>query len=211
MLKSKPEVYIIESLGLDDEAHLKEGEIISRTLKLSGKMPIYRYIRTTKELEYFTNDFVKSNYRYLHISSHGNNNLISLTFNNLDNNGFARIVANALNRKRLFLSSCGATTVELASKIFEGGTCVSIAGPARAIYFDDAAIFWSAFYHLMFKKEANRMRSKDVRAGMSVFGTALAEQFKYFGRKKDGTLITRVLPPDSVLNERIEELISSEI
>ena len=64
---SKPEVYIIESLGLDDENRRKEGEIISRTMRLSGKKPIYRYVRTQRELEYFVSDFAKSNYRYLHV------------------------------------------------------------------------------------------------------------------------------------------------
>jgi len=48
---SRPEVFIIESLTLDDERHDRyEGQIISRILALSGKSCEYYYIRTTREL-----------------------------------------------------------------------------------------------------------------------------------------------------------------
>ena len=206
---SKPEVYIIESLGHDDENRRKEGEIISRTRRLSGKKPIYRYVRTQRELEYFVSDFAKSNYRYLHVSCHGNDNLISLTLNQLNNDEFARIVAPALARKRLFLSACLATTEDLASKIFAKGACLSVAGPASAINFDDAAVFWSAFYHLMFKKAGNGMANRDIVGSMMAFGWAIAEQFHFFKPNKDGTVSSLVLPSTNLLEKRIDGWLTS--
>ena len=48
---SKPELFIIESLGFDDEKkQLFEGRVISQILHLSDKKSIYYYIRTKAEI-----------------------------------------------------------------------------------------------------------------------------------------------------------------
>lgn len=206
---TKPEVYIIESLDLDDENRRKEGEILSRTLSLAGKRPIYRYVRTKKEFEYFVSDFVNSKYRYLHLSCHGNVNLISLTLDKMNNAEFSRIVGGALDEKRLFLSSCLATTEQLARAVFEQGACRSVAGPVSSINFDDSAIFWSAFYHLMFKKESRSMRNRDIISSMMAFGWALAEQFHFFSPGKDGELNSYILPSKDILERRIDGFLTS--
>ena len=50
--ETKPEVFIIESLQLEDEKeNLYEGQIISQILHLSGRETQYYYIRTRRELE----------------------------------------------------------------------------------------------------------------------------------------------------------------
>lgn len=72
---SKPEVFIIESLELEDEKrNCFEGKILSQILYLSGKKSIYYYIRKKRELEEIVSEFHQSEYRYLHISCHGNEN-----------------------------------------------------------------------------------------------------------------------------------------
>jgi len=53
-LSTKADVCIIETLEFLDEDMRREGEIISRTLKLSGKHPHYSYVRSTQELQAFT-------------------------------------------------------------------------------------------------------------------------------------------------------------
>lgn len=199
-----PEVYIIESLDLEDEGNRKEGEVLSRTLSLSGKKPIYRYIRTKKEFEYFIDDFGKSGYRYLHISCHGNEDLIHLTMNKMSNVEFSKIVGGALAGRRLFMSACLVTTIDLASKIFAEGDCRSVAGPVSTINFDDSTIFWSAFYHLMFKKEGGGMANRDIVSSLMVFGWALAEQFRFFMRQKDGSVKSLLLPSRETLETRID-------
>jgi hypothetical protein len=59
---------IVESLEfLQEDTHC-EGEIISRTLRLSGKPTQYVYLRSRDELEAFVKEFGRSDHRYLHIS-----------------------------------------------------------------------------------------------------------------------------------------------
>jgi len=64
--KTKPEVFIIESLNLQDENdHLQEGDLISRMLHLVGKAGTqYYYIRTERELEEIVDLFDESDCRY---------------------------------------------------------------------------------------------------------------------------------------------------
>jgi hypothetical protein len=62
----RPEVFIVESLGANDE---REGKIIRSILRMGGKSPVYRYVKTMEGLEDAIAEFHVSDYRYLHISS----------------------------------------------------------------------------------------------------------------------------------------------
>jgi hypothetical protein len=65
-VSTKPEVFVIESLDPDDEGNGRfEGAIISRMLRLHGKICEYRYVRTRKEFKRAVTQFGKSRYRYL--------------------------------------------------------------------------------------------------------------------------------------------------
>lgn len=65
MLRTKPDVFIIESLDPDDEGNGRfEGSIISNMLRLHGKEPKYRYVRTRGEFEDAVGEFGRSRYRY---------------------------------------------------------------------------------------------------------------------------------------------------
>jgi hypothetical protein len=146
MTAGTADVYIIESLR---ESEDREGEVIYRTLKMAGKNPIYRYIRTAAELEHFISDFEDSDYRYLHVSCHGDRNGIATTLDDISTIDFAKMVGPALDDKRLFLSTCQAATMKMATAVFAEGQATSVAGPTNKIYFDDSVILWSSFYHLM--------------------------------------------------------------
>ena len=51
MARDTPDIYIIESVDLENEAEgEREGEALTEILKLSGKSPRYVYIRTKREL-----------------------------------------------------------------------------------------------------------------------------------------------------------------
>src|ERR1700724_2996528 len=86
---TRPQVFIIESLVLEDEKDHREGEIIYPILQMSGKQPEYHYIRTKREPKHFVEMFGKSKFRYLHLSCHGNKNLFATTFDNLDDDEFS--------------------------------------------------------------------------------------------------------------------------
>ena len=87
-----PSLFIIESLTFRDEERKRfEGSILSDILALSGKNDVkYFYIRTEKELKAALKKFAYSEYRYLHISCHGDRAGIGLTLDSMSFEEFAQ-------------------------------------------------------------------------------------------------------------------------
>lgn len=194
-MATKPDVFILESLKFDEEADFREGELIYRSLRMSNKDPRYCYIRTRTEFEHFIDEFEDSEYRYLHVSCHGSDNRLSTTLDILSTDEFAEIVAPVLDNRRLFLSTCLATTREFANTLFSKGGCMSLAGPAGKINFDDSVILWTAFYHLMFKENASSMKRSMIKRNFAKAALLVGEKIHYFGRsKKNGRAILTKLP-----------------
>lgn len=183
--KTKPYVFIIESLEFEDEEKKYfEGEIISRILNLSQIEHKYYYIRTRAEFEYLLDEFVNLNYRYLHISCHGNRDSIFTTFDEIKFKDLALILGDKLDRKRLFLSSCLSTNQKLANEILPISDCFSIIGPDKKIYMDDAAIFWSSFYQVMFKKNPNAMNRENLESVLKDLKKLFKIPLRYFSTSK---------------------------
>jgi hypothetical protein len=173
---TKPEVFIIESLRLDDEEHDRlEGKRIAKMLDLSGKKCKYFYIRSELELEKLMEVFRDSEYRYLHISCHGNKKALSTTFNRLGFHNVGRILNPFINKRRIFVSACEATTMPLASTLMTTTSCYSVMGPYCDINFNDAALFWATFYHLIFQENKGRWMNRE---GILKHGRAAAKLFK---------------------------------
>jgi len=157
---TKPEVFIIESLSFGDEnENLYEGKIISQIIHLSDKESIYYYIRTKSELEEVLQLFWDSEYRYLHISCHGNRTSMSTTLDIIPFEELSELLEPCLEGRRLFLSACSMTNRNLAKAVIPSSECLSIIGPARTVNFNNAAILWSSFYHLMFRDNSKAMKS----------------------------------------------------
>ncbi len=157
---TKPEVFILESLTLDDERDdLQDGLLLYRSLQLYGKRPEYYYFRTEKELKELAEVFEQSHYRYLHLSCHGSSTEIATTFDELTYARFASIFSGKLNNKRLFASACslGNEQLPIAVKAKNGGL-YSVLAPSTPIAFDRSAAFWAAFYFLMFDLDSQRMK-----------------------------------------------------
>jgi hypothetical protein len=168
-MPTKPEVFIIETLHLNDEADgLTEGEIICDVLRRSGKTCQYVYIRTRRELVVFLQRFTESNYRYLHISCHGNHDGVKTTLDDLTLTEFCEILRPHLAYRRLFVSACLLTQASLAKRLFNGSELYSILGPANKIPFSDAAAFWPSLYHALFKVDHGKIN------GATLLGTARA-------------------------------------
>ncbi len=175
---SKPELFIIESLEFDDEKkQLYEGLVISQILRLSGKKSIYYYIRTKAELSKVLDIFKECNYRYLHISSHGSRDAMHTTIDTIPFDELGKMLLPVLDGRRLFLSACSMTNVNLARKMMPKSGCFSMVGPTRDVNFNDAAILWASFYHLMFKSNARAMKhaqvEKNVQKVSSLFKVPL--------------------------------------
>lgn len=183
--KTKPYVFIIESLEFkDEEKGYFEGEIISKILNLSQIEHKYYYIRTKTELSFLLDEFVKLNYRYLHISCHGSRKSISMTLDEIKFNELGLLIGNKLDRKRLFLSSCLSTNEALANEILSISDCFSIIGPDKKIYMDDAAIFWSSFYQVMFKQNPRAMKRENLEKVLKDLKRLFKIPLKYYSTSK---------------------------
>lgn len=62
----------------------------------------------------------------------------------------------------------------LAHALMRKAGCFSIVGPAADIGFDEAAVMWAAFYHLMFKENPKSMNVSAIESAL----TRLTETFK---------------------------------
>ncbi len=183
--KSLPQLFIIESLRIqDEEAHIQEGDIISRMLTLSGKKDTkYFYIRTHRELQEIAKLFRISSYRYLHIACHANECGIDTTFETISNPALSAILRDCLYNTRLFVAACEMANKFLAERLFRETKILSFAGPSVAIRVDDAAALVS-FYHLMFKKDDGSMENKDVRDVLNKLSNLYSVKINFFVRKR---------------------------
>jgi len=188
---TKPTVCFVESLGFLEEQTHKEGEIIARTLRLSGKPSAYAYVRSKQELSAVAEEFGDSKHRYFHLSCHGvmdgkKAKGFHLTTEQIDSDDLARVLAPHMNERRVFLSSCLAARSSFASTLLQESRCLSVLAPMNSIRFDDAAIFWTAFYHLMFKGGRKTMSADRIKTNVAICASLVQERFRLFHRSTDG-------------------------
>lgn len=158
MEKSKYGVFIIESMDLENEGKGKlDGYMLKNILDLCDIPSDYFYIRTKLELKKVILEFKKSTYRFLHIACHGNKKELGLTFESISFEELETILGKHLFHRRLFLSSCKAAQFELAEYFIPKYHCYSVIGSPDNINYDEAALFWSSFYYLMFKNDTEQM------------------------------------------------------
>lgn len=172
-------VFIIESVTFEDEEENQlEGEFISQILHLSNIPSKYYFIRTEKELIEVLNIFEKSDYRYLHISSHGEKTSLDLALDDIKFKRLGEILNPYLNYKRLFISACSTVNENLAKQIFKNKKCYSVIGPKKDIFFSDAAIFWASFYHLIL--EDDKMRYDNLQSKLSELSRLYKVPMNYY-------------------------------
>ena len=172
-------VFIIESVTFEDEEENQlEGEFISQILHLSNIPSKYYFIRTEKELIEVLNIFEKSDYRYLHISSHGEKASLDLALDDIKFKRLGEILNPYLNYKRLFISACSTVNENLAKQIFKNKKCYSVIGPKKDIFFSDAAIFWASFYHLIL--EDDKMRYDNLQSKLSELSRLYKVPMNYY-------------------------------
>ena len=183
---TRPELFIIESLTLEDEqAGRQEGEILARMLRLSGKADTkYYYIRTERELDEIIDLFDESEYRYLHFSCHANSREMGTTFDTISYAALGTMLKPCLKGRRVFTSACEMANNALAGELLKDTGCYSLIGPTAKINFDDSAAFWVTFYHLLFKQDQRRMKHRDIEFYVAELSTLFNEPVAYF-RKND--------------------------
>ncbi|MCF7698241.1 hypothetical protein [Loktanella sp. M215] len=168
MAKTIADVFIIETLNPDDEGNGRfEGSSISHLLRLHGKMPRYRYVRTRKCFESALNDFGVSGYRYLHISAHANSGgMVTTNDEEIAYGELSDLLTPHLKGKRLFLSACAMVHDDMAKAIIPKTGCYSVVGPSEDIEFATAAVFWPAIYHMMLSQNGSAMKHPELKENL---------------------------------------------
>jgi hypothetical protein len=184
-MSTKPEVFIVESLDLDDEENeLHEGHILSKILAMSDKKCHYYYIRTKKELKHVLALFNESQYRYLHLSCHAGKERMSTTFDKIPFGALAKMLKGNIGHRRLFLSACWMARTELATAVLPETDFISIMGFDTKVYVPDAAVFWASFYHLMFTADSKRMNNDVLRSTTQALVNIHKLRLRYFAKDK---------------------------
>ncbi len=185
---TKPETFILESLGHEDEKEARfDGKILYEVLKLHGKNPLYYYFRTQRELIEFAKIYSESGYRYLHLSCHGGEDIVQYTFGNSNYKDFAGIFEKKLHNRRLFVSGCSLGNMYFAYEVFEtNGGMYSITAPTKKVYFHQSVSFWSAFYYMMYAWDDTMMKKKRLNQVLTqlttIFEMPLAHYFRDMGQ-----------------------------
>lgn len=181
---TKPETFILESLGHEDEKEARlDGKILYDVLKLHGKKPLYYYFRTQRELVEFAKIFRESGYRYLHLSCHGGDDIVQYTFGNSNYKDFANIFDKKLHNRRLFVSGCNLGNIAFAQEIFAtNGGMYSITAPTKKIYFHQSVSFWSTFYYMMYAWDSSMMKKKRLNQVLSQLATLFEMPLAHYYR-----------------------------
>lgn len=183
---TKANVFIIESLGFDDERHNRfEGKFLSQILHLGGKTSAYFYVQTKGEFEKALRLFGVSEYRYLHLSCHGSSTSISTTLDQISFSQLSKLLRPYLKDKRLFLSACSAVNDNLARCAIPSSKCRSIIGPTKKILFSDAAIIWASFYHLVFKENPEKIGRGQILPTLHGISDTFRVPLNYFWISED--------------------------
>lgn len=185
-MSSIADVFIIESLDPDDEGNGRfEGSSISHVLRLHGKNPRYRYVRTRDQFGQAIDEFASSNYRYLHLSAHAESEgMCTTNQEEIDYDELADILKPCLKHKRLFLSACSMVHDDMAKEIIPKTDCYSVVGPKEDIEFSVAAVFWPAVYHLMFKVNDLKMSHMTLKKNLQRVTALFDVDIGYYSRSK---------------------------
>lgn len=189
---TKPETFIIESLSQqDNENNRSDGKILFDMLNLQNKKPIYKTFKNKDELVELSDTYRNSGYRYLHLSCHGSNEIISSTYDKIEFAQFAEIFSSKLNNRRLFISGCKLGNINLANYLYDNnGGMYSLTGPINDVHFDQASVFWSSFYYLVHSWDSQRIIKKTIFKTLNkityLFGMPIAHFFK--NAKKHGKI-----------------------
>jgi len=118
--------YIIESLGGSD---IKDGKIFFDSLNtISGFNPKYKKVSNFNELKKALTDFEQSNFKYLLISSHGDEENLHLTDETVNSYDLFDIDLD-LSKKRIFMSSCRGGSYLIAKYFIKKGAYSVIGSP----------------------------------------------------------------------------------
>lgn len=173
-------------MDLDNERDGKlDGQALKGILDICDIPNEYYYIRTKVELDYVMEEFVKSNFQFLHLSCHGNEEELCLTLEHLSYEAFEDIIGDRMWHRRLFLSACRVARLTLAERFIPKHHTLSVIGTPDDIAYDRAAIVWSTFYYLMYENNKVSMPQRDLLPVLEEVSRVFKITLNYFSIIKD--------------------------
>lgn len=179
MSLTQSEVFIIESLP---DTHPHEGENLCAILQMMKKTPIYRSVKNADEFEKAIDEYKNSQYRYLHISCHGDKSLICFADKSyVDYLGFGHLFVkdvHPLPMTRIFFSACCLGNPELSKIIMSSNPAIhSIVAPRKRIPFSTALAVWSTFYVKAFSWNQRGISEKTILMTMRQISNLFLTEF----------------------------------
>ena len=174
-------VFIIESMNLDDELNGDlDGYALKSMLDICHIPNQYFYIRTKKELIKIIEVFRDSDFGFLHLACHANEEKIATTYDHISFDELDQILGQYLYHRRLFISACKAARLELAQHFIPKYHCYSVIGSPDEIFCDKAAIFWSSYYHLMYEINQINMPQRQLMPILESLTKTFKIKLNYF-------------------------------
>ena len=179
----KNSVSIIEGIKSSKEFEGQDARMLGEFLKMIGSKSnickIYKLKSNNKEN--FLREFLDSDFRYLHVSSHGDKDGFSI-----QDPGKTRIVSDdireycrkketrkkpyrPLRKKFVTISACGHVSGEFVTELHRWSGVAAVISALAPVRFSDSALFSSLFYFSLFKDmDATEPDSLSERLAMYV-------------------------------------------
>lgn len=184
MQKTLPDVFIIESLDRESNGDV-QGRALAQALKAFGRYPRYVDVANKFELINALKDFEISEYRYLHISAHGDVVNEGLRLRNDETVSYEEIADELsklkLKSTRLFLSACCAgAKSDFAEALFSRTSVHSVLAPAEDIDLIESLLFWTAFYGEMYMHDKDSMENAAIVQLVQSLVNCCTRKFSYY-------------------------------
>lgn len=172
--------FIIESLSSDD---IKDGKILYNALRSVKKYnPIYKKVNTKKEFQNEIEIFSYSNYKYLFISSHGDEENIILNQGKVNAYDIKEMNIN-IKKRRIFMSTCKGGSFLLAKYFLQKGA-YSLIGTPIDLSQIVATSLWTTMVIVFDRLNDKNIQFKELDKTIKLMTSIYKVPFAYYSFKR---------------------------
>lgn len=172
----KHDYFIIESLTPKD---INDGQIFYDALKsIDGYSPTLRKVKTKQEFEKALIEFSKSDFKYLFISSHGDEENIELIKNSFNAYDLEDISID-LNKRRIFMSTCKGGSFILAKYFIKKGA-YSVIGTPEDLFQIVATGMWVTMAWIFERLNNGSLNFKEIDKALKLLSKVYQIKLNYY-------------------------------
>lgn len=173
--------YIIESLSSND---IKDGKILFDALSSVKKYnPIYKEVNTKKEFQHELEIFSNSCYKYLFISSHGDEENIILNKGKINAYDIQEMNIK-IKERRIFMSTCKGGSFLLAKYFLQKGAYSLIGTPINLPQIV-ATSLWTTMVIVFDRLNNKNIQFKELDKTIKLMTNIYKVPFAYYSFKRD--------------------------